>query len=173
MCTHNYNYTTVAYTERSKQYLLLACVRVQEVKMPKHLRQPVWSSSQSVTFVYITQDAPECEVCLLHMHRYCAGLSRSHYQELLSKSTPFVCTVCTQRSQKALIQQLQDEVLALRCELDKLRAAASNSAANTCNYSTSSLAVGSLYHLESHINCIDCETVKPVNFFGEQAIKLT
>jgi len=38
--------------------------------------------------------------------------------------------VCAQRSQKALIQQLQDEVSALRCELDKLRAAGSNSAAN-------------------------------------------
>ena len=78
----------------------------------------------------ITQEALQCEVCLLHMRRYCAGLSRSHYKELVSKSTPFVCMVCVQRSQKALIQQLQDEVLALRCELDKLRAAASNSAAN-------------------------------------------
>jgi len=56
------------------------------------------------------------------MHRYCAGLSRSHYQELLSKSTPFICTVCRQHSQKALIQQLQDEVSALRCELEILEA---------------------------------------------------
>ena len=78
----------------------------------------------------IAQEALQCEVCLLHMHRYCAGLSRSHYKELVSKSTPFVCMVCAQRSQKALIQQLQDEVSALRCELDKLRAAGSNSAAN-------------------------------------------
>jgi len=78
----------------------------------------------------ITQDALVCEVCLLRMHRYCAGLSRSHFQELLSKSTLFVCTVCTQRSQKALIQQLQDEVSALRCELEKFRAAGSSSAAN-------------------------------------------
>lgn len=105
------------------------------MKMPKQTSKSKTTSKEpkpecDLCCEDITQDALECEVCLLHMHRYCAGLSRSHYQELLSKSTPFICTVCTQRSQKALIQQLQDEVSALRCELDKLRAASSNSAAN-------------------------------------------
>ena len=55
--------------------------------------------------------------------RYCARITRSHYHELRSKSTPFVCMVCIQRSQRAIIKQLQDKVSSLRSELDKLRKA--------------------------------------------------
>ena len=51
--------------------------------------------------------------------------NRSHYHELCLKSTPFVCMVCTQCSQRAIIQQLQNEVTALKSELDKLREAGS------------------------------------------------
>ena len=72
-----------------------------------------------------SQDLLQCEVCQLCMHRYCAGITRSHCHELRSKSTPFVCLVCTQRSQRAIIQLLQDEVTALRSEIDKLREASS------------------------------------------------
>ena len=53
------------------------------------------------------------------------GYNRSHYHELCLKSTPFVCMVCTQCSQRAIIQQLQNEVTALKSELDKLREAGS------------------------------------------------
>ena len=70
-----------------------------------------------------SQDSLQCDVCQSYMHRYCAGITRSHYHELCSKSTPFVCMVCIQRSQRAIIQQLQDEVTSLRSELDKLRKA--------------------------------------------------
>ena len=73
-----------------------------------------------------SQDSLQCEVCQLYMHRYCAGITRSHCHELCSKSTPFVCLACTQRSQKAIIQQLQDEVTALRSEINKLREAGSS-----------------------------------------------
>ena len=72
-----------------------------------------------------SQDSLQCEVCQSYMHRYCAGMTRSHYHELCSKSTPFVCMVCTQRSQRVIIQQLQNEVTALRSELVKLREAGS------------------------------------------------
>ena len=72
-----------------------------------------------------SQDSLQCEDCQSYMHRYCAGMTRSHYHELCSKSTPFVCMVCTQRSQRVIIQQLQNEVTALRSELVKLREAGS------------------------------------------------
>ena len=77
------------------------------------------------TICSTSQDSLQCEDCQLHMHRYCAGITRSYYHELCSKSTPFVCLVCTQRSQRVIIQQLQDEVSALRSELYKLRQAGS------------------------------------------------
>ena len=38
----------------------------------------------------------------------------------LAYITPFLCMVCTQHSQRAIIQQLQNEVTALRSELYKL-----------------------------------------------------
>ena len=75
------------------------------------------------TICSTSQDSLQCEVCQFYMHRYCAGITRSHYHELCSKSTPFVCMVYSQRSQRAIIQQLQDEVTALRSELNKLREA--------------------------------------------------
>ena len=73
-----------------------------------------------ITCSATSQDSLQCEVCQLYMHRYCAATTRSHCYGLCSKSTLFVCLVCTQRSQKAIFQQLQDEVAALRFELDKL-----------------------------------------------------
>ena len=75
------------------------------------------------TICSTSQGSLQCEVCQSYIHRYCAGIPRSHYHELCSKSTPFVCMVCLQRSQRAIIKQLQDEVSSLRSELDKLRKA--------------------------------------------------
>ena len=55
---------------------------------------------------------------------FSAGITSSHYHELCLKSTPFVCMVCTQHSQRTIFQQLQDKVTALRSEFDQLREAA-------------------------------------------------
>ena len=65
-----------------------------------------------------------CEgCCQKHLHRYCAGLSKSHYEELLATSTPFVCLVCTQQLHKAELKNLHEELAAVRSELCELRTA--------------------------------------------------
>ena len=65
----------------------------------------------------------QCEWgCQKHMHRYCAGLTRSHYQQLSADSTPFVCLVCTQRLHKATVYSLKSEVAGFKSEITELKA---------------------------------------------------
>ena len=69
------------------------------------------------------EDTLDCEGdCRKHMHRYCAGLTRSHYQQLTTDSAPFVCLVCTQRLHKATVHNLQSEVVGLKAEIVELKA---------------------------------------------------
>ena len=56
------------------------------------------------------------------MHRYCAGISRRHYQELTDSSVPFMCLLCSRQLHKAEIQVLQSELASLKAELAELRA---------------------------------------------------
>ena len=69
------------------------------------------------------EEVLECEgECRKHMHRYCAGLTRTHYQELSINSTPFVCLVCTQRVHMATVHNLQSEVSGLKVDVAELKA---------------------------------------------------
>ena len=75
-------------------------------------------------------DVLQCEgKCQSLVHRYCAGITVSHYREIETCSTPFVCVVCTQQTSKAIITQLQSEVALLKKELDELKMAAATSTA--------------------------------------------
>ena len=67
------------------------------------------------------EDALQCEGdCGLWFHRYCAGVSVSHFEELCNSPEPFVCYACYQRSQLAVTNQLRDEVAHLKGEINKL-----------------------------------------------------
>ena len=58
--------------------------------------------------------------CGLWFHRYCAGVSASHFKDLSNSPEPFVCYICHQRSQLAVTKQLRDEVTRLNGEINKL-----------------------------------------------------
>ena len=58
--------------------------------------------------------------CGLWFHRYCAGISASHFKDLSNSPEPFVCYICYQRSQLAVTKQLRDEVTRLNSEINKL-----------------------------------------------------
>ena len=50
-------------------------------------------------------------------HRYCAGISKGYYQDLLTSSKPFICLVCTQQLHKAELSNLHSEIATLKQEL--------------------------------------------------------
>ena len=67
------------------------------------------------------QDILLCEGgCNSNVHRYCAGVTKSHYTELAS-ATPFICQFCTLKTYKAIVQQLQTEVEGLKSELASVK----------------------------------------------------
>ena len=55
--------------------------------------------------------------CDKFFHRYCAGISKGYYQDLLTSSKPFVCLVCTQQLHKAELSNLHSEIATLKQEL--------------------------------------------------------
>ena len=64
------------------------------------------------------EDVLQCEGgCDLWFHRYCAGISVYHIEELSNSSEPFACY---QRSQLAVRKQLRSEVAHLKVEISKL-----------------------------------------------------
>ena len=65
-----------------------------------------------------TEQVLHCEGnCDKFFHRYCAGISKGYYQDLLTSSKPFVCLVCTQQLHKAELSNLHSEIAALKQEL--------------------------------------------------------
>ena len=60
-------------------------------------------------------DVLKCEgACGTTVHRYCAGITKSHFDELNKSSSPYVCHLCVMKTTNAVIQQLQAEVAALK-----------------------------------------------------------
>ena len=60
--------------------------------------------------------------CGCIVHRYCAGVTKRHYEDLTKGSSPFVCQWCSLKTSHAIIQQLQSEVAALKLELVEAKA---------------------------------------------------
>ena len=61
-----------------------------------------------------------CSVCGVKLHRYCAGIPRSHYARV---STSFVCIVCSQNVSNAVQVELRQEITNLKAQVSELRAA--------------------------------------------------
>ena len=62
-----------------------------------------------------SEDTLQCSgTCQGYVHRYCAGVTVKHYQELIDNSTPFCCLLYTQQSHSAKINDLQNEISSLR-----------------------------------------------------------
>ena len=62
-------------------------------------------------------DAIQCEgSCQKWYHRLCAGVSKFHYDKLADSPSPFVCWLCSDSLQKAVIHELQQELAALKRE---------------------------------------------------------
>ena len=70
------------------------------------------------------QDILNCEGgCSATIHRYCAGVTSSHFETLTKGSAaPFVCQWCALKNANAVIQQLQADVASLKSDLATLRA---------------------------------------------------
>ena len=63
-------------------------------------------------------EALQCEGhCRQTFHRYCAGVSVTHYKQFNSDSRPFVCLVCNQLLQNERVSQLASELERLKAEL--------------------------------------------------------
>ena len=66
-------------------------------------------------------DALQCEgACQMWFHRYCAGVSISHFKQLSNTSKPFVCSFCSPDVHQAVICQLQSEITVLKDEVKAL-----------------------------------------------------
>ena len=73
-------------------------------------------------------DALLCEgvqSCNRWMHRYCAGVSVEHYESLDQSPLPFNCSLCVQRKQAAITDELKSTIAALTAEVAELRSAVS------------------------------------------------
>ena len=71
----------------------------------------------------IPQDeALTCSRCHLSLHRYCAGIPRSHYGAI---SLNFICLACSQQMSDTTISELRDEIAALKEEVLLLKSALS------------------------------------------------
>ena len=91
------------------------------------------------------------------MHRYCAGLTRSHYRELSTNSSPFVCLVCTQHLHKATVNGLHEVVDKLKAELVEVgellatKSALDTECACTCKEAISNIQ-GDMQQLQSVVD---------------------
>ena len=67
------------------------------------------------------EDALQCEgACQMWFHRYCAGVSLSHFKHLSNTSKPFVCSFCSPDVHQAVVCQLQSEITVLKDDVKAL-----------------------------------------------------
>ena len=78
--------------------------------------------------------------CGCTVHRYCAGVTKRHFEELSNGSTPYICKWCTLKSTHAIIQQLQSEVASLKLELAEAKASANQASVQPPTHSYASAA---------------------------------
>ena len=99
-------------------------------------------------------EALQCEgACQKWYHRYCAGISLSHFTKLANSAKPFVCTTCCQDMQQAVVCQLQAEVASLKAEVRELRAVLEESAhVNTKNGETTTSLATEVQQLKATVN---------------------
>ena len=67
------------------------------------------------TIVDDEHEAIQCEgSCQKWYHRLCAGVSKYHYDVLADSPNPFICWLCSDSLPRAVIQELQQELAALK-----------------------------------------------------------
>ena len=88
------------------------------------------------------QDSLKCEGdCGCIVHRYCAGVTKTHYDALVKNSTPSVCQFCSLKTTNAVIRQLQTEIESLKTEVAALKELSMSSTDAPSATSTSYAAV--------------------------------
>ena len=64
------------------------------------------------------QDVLKCEgECGCIVHRYCAGVTKRHFDSLGKGHLPFICQWCSLKTFKTVFEQLQSEIASLQSEL--------------------------------------------------------
>ena len=64
------------------------------------------------------QDTLQCEgECHCVVHRYCAGVTKRHFESLKKGHSPFVCQWCYMKVSRAMTEKLQSQVASLQSEL--------------------------------------------------------
>ena len=73
----------------------------------------------------IVEDRDEgllCEgTCNRWLHRYCAGVTETQYEALQDSPLPFLCFMCSQSKQAAVIKVMQEKIDSLTAEVIELR----------------------------------------------------
>jgi hypothetical protein len=68
------------------------------------------------------QDTLKCEgECGCVVHRYCAGVTKRHFEGLSKGHDPFVCQWCFMKMSRSIIVQLQAEIASWKSEVASLR----------------------------------------------------
>ena len=63
-----------------------------------------------------------CEgTCDRWLHRYCAGVTETQYEVLQDSPLPFLCSICSQLKQAAVIKDMQEKIDSLTAEVIELR----------------------------------------------------
>ena len=67
-----------------------------------------------------------CEgTCDRWLHRYCAGVTEMQYEALQDSTLPFLCCICSQVKQAAVIKDMQEKIDLLIAEVTELRSTVS------------------------------------------------
>ena len=108
------------------------------------------------------EDTLQCSgTCQGYVHRYCAGVTVKHYQELIDNSTPFCCLLCTQQSHSAKINDFQNEISSLRRALQE-KAALFNEFFHSV-FTHSHFNLPPSYSLSQPPHCIDNACISQLN----------
>ena len=73
-------------------------------------------------FISSPEDFLKCEgPCQQYMHRYCAGLTRTYYNELEASDEPFKCMPCSLKSQNQIVASLLTTIEELKTQVSDLQ----------------------------------------------------
>ena len=65
------------------------------------------------------------EICDRWLHCYCAGVTEMQYEALQDSTLPFLCSICSQVKQAAVIKDMQEKIGLFIAEVTELRSTVS------------------------------------------------
>ena len=98
--------------------------RVQRAEMPPKSKAKSVSAECDLCCQQFQKDNErlKCEgACGAVVHRYCAGVTRAHFDKIHKGQATFVCQYCELSLSKAVHQQLQSELQALKEQLTEVK----------------------------------------------------